>query len=302
MDLVVIAAANEAVLAHELTKHLSELPSSYERLDLNTDEPRLLSDLLSTQSLFSPRRCAFVRNLQGAPSGIDIVETYALGSNAQVLATYVGKLSTNQRARLSALGTLIVLKAPTTAAERQSYIKSLFDGEGVALSRDDLNYLSAALAADVGRATSIATQLAIAGATSPSSAQLRVLVGSARPEIAPWNVTDALAAFDAKSALLAATQLEPVVLSSWVCAEVIRLCAVKEQALDATTAATTLALAPFRAQKLVRFAQSLTLAQLHQALRLCAELELTAKSDDASTKVLHVLAQLTEALARTSQR
>ena len=245
---------------------------------------------MGSATLFGTPRCGLLEHLEADLGTLDVLETYGPASDSRLVATFYGKPPKAITARLEALGRLERLTEPTRPQDRALLLGTLATTSGVALPAGGSQLLATRLGADWARSHSVIRQLAMGGFTHPTTAQLEVLLGSATEDEVPWGVTDAAARADRPGALRAAVGLPPVVVSSWVVGESLRLAEALEQCYDAPTAAAALGIHPFRAEKLVRWAARLDPGCRVAVLAAAAHLDLAAKGPEADRAVVAALA------------
>jgi len=283
-----LAGSDPVLLSWRLDDLLSSMTDvTIERIDLDTDPLSRLSDLLGAPSLFGGVRTAVVNHVTATNGVLELLERYADSSAATVIVLFTGTLSAKAQGRLEAIGSFEKIVAPTKTPEVVALLTQMARSLNVTLTASQVNDLAQRLDGDFARAHSIFTQLALAGTTTPE--HFEALLGSLTTPVAPWDVTDAAANRDIPAALAAATQIDAVPMAVWVGAESLRLARIKEGNLDAASAAKVLKIQPFRAQKLVRWANRHSAHSVRALIDAAANLDVVAKTG-TEAEVLSALA------------
>ena len=279
---------DDSLVAPRLSQLATALGDNVESLDMAHDDPSRLVDLVGSASLFTPVRLAIVKNL--TPEALDVLESYAESSSAEVIVTSQLRMTAKLVSRLEALGALERLQVPSKPAERAALITQMAAARSINITNTDALMLADRLAENFERVGSVLTQLVVADIGTPTSKQLSTLAGSAAPEVTPWAITDAAAKGDVTTVLNLAAKSDPIFVATFLVAETLRLARVKEANLTESQAAKELGIHPFRAKKLVAWAKRVPLNELHQAVVCAARVDIAAKSDHASDRLVLAVA------------
>ena len=281
MKLVVISGTDDVLVNQTRDRVVAATLIDPERLDISEDSGAHLVDLLGALSLFGEGRHGLVDHLEAdGGSGLTLLETHAQGSDAVVVACWRGRLGAAHKRRIEALGELVQAASVGKAAEQVALVKSLGKEAGLSLSSGVESILAGRLGEDPGRLSSVIEQLADAGILSPTEAQVSLLCGSANKDRPAWDVTDAVAAGRPVEAIHIAQEVPAILLASWLGGESLRMLRILEGGLGETEAASVLKIHPFRAKKLVRWAEDLGYDKLRQSCYSAVRLDLAAKGGD----------------------
>jgi DNA polymerase III delta subunit len=289
LKVTTIAGSDDTLVYRALTKQAALLGENYERLDMASSDSQRLTDLLRSATLFGSPRSAILYNVDA--DTLSLIEDSAALSSSEIIVTYTGRLTPKIASRFEALGSLLKVPTPSKLTERTALISSIAKDSKIILSSLVVTELATRLESDWARVCSIVDQLYMANILNPTLAQVSVLMGTSTKQTTPWDITDAAAKGHYIDAISFASDIEPVVLSSWVGSETLRLVATYEKKLTSSTCASLLGVAPFRAQKYVAWAKGLTHEKASRALFYAGELELAAKSRDAKNDVIVALSK-----------
>ncbi len=295
VSVVVHTGANTTRVDAEVAVALSAAGGTTLRVDASqpVDVERLL-DAVCQQDLFGTVHVVKVDHVEKLP--VTAAERIAA---APTEATIVGKSHGTFTKKLErAFGNTVSVtkhnapKGKTLSTE----IRLLASDAGINLSQPAASALEGRCADDLLRARSICNQLAAAGFTDPTPAQVEVLAGSTAAAPAPWDVTDALEAGRIADMFELAAACAPVPTAVYVADHVLALARIAENSWNADAACEGLAVHRFRASKLAAAARRFGPERTREAAVAATGLDRASKSSDPTAKVALVLAQVAAAL------
>lgn len=198
-------------------------PGEIERIDCATDAGAALVDAVAAPSLFGPRRVVRVLNLhECSPENARAVERYAPGSDAVVVARAEAALPAELRTALSVVGKITTCTPPSGKGVAIR-IEELATHHGLRLDGRSRQLLVQRGGDDLARVESICAQLSQAGMTTPTPAQLQVLLGTTQADATPWALSDALEGGSLSDALEVASRLEPLAALGYLASRLVSL-------------------------------------------------------------------------------
>jgi DNA polymerase III delta subunit len=295
VSLLVISGGDDVLVNQALDKSVSQWTESIERIDFLEGTTGRLLELLRSPSLFGGTRHGVVDHLEASEDALVVLEQYAGESDAVVVACWRGTLRAGPKKRLEAIGTLLTVTVPVKGDVAVS-IKAMAKSEGVVLDAECVEILRSRLGSDWGRMESVLSQLGSSGLSTPTAAMIERLCGTTSGTVAVWDVTDAVSRGAYAEALALATQVEPVVLASWVGKETLAMSRIYEEGWNAGQVASELGLHPFRAKKAVAWVHKRGLRNWNSAIAAAGKLDIAAKGG-TSERLLSAFAEWISAVA-----
>jgi DNA polymerase III delta subunit len=295
VSLLVISGSDDVLVNQALDKAVADWEGVPERIDfLEAGAGRLL-ELLRSPSLFGGTRHGLLDHLESSEEALAALEQYMPGSDAVVVACWRGSLKAAAKKRLEAIGTLTTVAVPVKG-DITITIKAMAKAQGVVLDADGIEVLRSRLGSDWGRMESVLSQLGTSGLSTPTAAMIERLCGTTSSAVAVWDVTDAVSRGAYSEALVLATQVEPVVLASWVGKETLTMSRIYEEHWNAGQAASELGLHPFRAKKAVAWVHKRGSRNWNGAIVAAGKLDIAAKGG-TSDRLVSAFARWMSAVA-----
>jgi DNA polymerase III delta subunit len=176
--------------------------------------------------------------------------------------------------------------AAPTGKDLRRAVQSAAAGAGVGVPPDSLAMIVELGAAHLPRVRHLLTALGHAGLTDPTSAQLRVLLGSAARDLAPWSVTDALEAGDPAAALDGVAGMEAQQLLAWLGRRAVTLALAGDALAAGHDAAAAVGGPPWQRTRTVAVARRADPAALRAAVSAVADATAAARGDVGANDAL----------------
>lgn len=230
-----------------------------EHVDVALDGGSVLANAVGAVSLFGGKRVVAAENIETLSDGaLEAITAAAGASDALVVARCTNAPSPKLRKALAAIGTVTTCRAPQGKGVAMR-VDELTRAAGLRLGGDLRRMLVERAGHDLSRVESVCRQLVTLEVTTPTRAQLDVLLGSSAAPGVPWTLTDALEAGDLAGALDAADGLEPIPVVAYLSSRAMQIGRLVDAGVTSVDdAATLLGLKHrFQAERLVRLARQL---------------------------------------------
>ena len=274
---------DDAVCARQLQQLLQQhAGNQIERLDATLHPLGEIVSVILAQSLFSPAQVIVIDQFDKL--SVAQIETVSVAASDTEHTIYViaKTLTAPQRkAVTAALGERFRTREFSALDGKRGgeTLEMLAENAGVTLSRQVRQLLIERVGHDPARLLSVLEQCSIGNFTTPSSAQINLLCGTANAAGVPWDLSDSLERGDAAGAMAACSDAAPLATLAYLgnrYLQVMRIieagCKTTEEAVKASGAKS-----PATAERLMNLGRRIGREPLSEIITAIAEGDMLAK-------------------------